>query len=426
MAKQKSDWRLQINVHRDGGGKLAGDHALEQAAPFFAGCPAIIAVPVRDESQHIFDCLLALGRQSQSSRHGVLLLLNNCTDDTWAIAGDLASRLPIPIATVSVDLPAEQATAGRARRLAMEIAAGWLRPGGFLLTTDADGRVSPNWLAANLAALRAGADAVAGRAELDSADAGQIPARLHEDDARECAYDQLLDQIHALLDPDPFDPWPRHTEHSGASLAVTLEAYRRAGGIPPMPAGEDRAFVEALRRVDARIRHAPEVRVAVSGRIIGRAAGGMADTIRRRLARPDEMLDERLEPASTAARRAWMRGLLRHLWYGDVCPARAFQLLSTNARLPGPEISKLLVSRYFGEAWSELESRSPALRRQRVLTSNLAAETRRARNILGGLLNGSLKIALSPEPSMHIPGSADRLLAAAIPSGLNDGDRSGA
>ena len=117
----------------------------------------------------------------------------------------------------------------------MDIAAGWLRPGGFLLISDADGRVSPNWLAANLAALRAGADAIAGRAELDPADAGQIPARLHEDDARECAYDQLLDQTHALLDPDPFDPWLRHTEHSGASLAVTWkhigepEAFRLSG-----------------------------------------------------------------------------------------------------------------------------------------------------------------------------------------------------
>ena len=154
----------------------------------------------------------------------------------------------------------------------------------------------------------------------------------------------------------------------------------------------------------------------------------MADTNRRRL-RPDEMLDERLEPASTAARRAWMRSLLRQLWYGDVCPARAVQLLSTTARLPKSEVSKLLVWRYFGEARSELESRSPALRRQGVLTSNLAAETRRARNILGGLLNGSLRIALTPELTrMPIPGSADRLLAAAIPSELraNDGNRSSA
>ena len=32
---------------------------------------------------------------------------------------------------------------------------------------------------------------------------GAIPARLHEDDARECAYDALCDEIHAILDPDP-------------------------------------------------------------------------------------------------------------------------------------------------------------------------------------------------------------------------------
>jgi len=41
-----------------------------------------------------------------------------------------------------------------------------------------------------------------------------------------------------------------------------------------------------LRLVDTKIRHAPEVSVSVSGRLKGRAAGGMADMIRRRLVAP--------------------------------------------------------------------------------------------------------------------------------------------
>jgi hypothetical protein len=52
---------------------------------------------------------------------------------------------------------------------------------------------------------------------------------------------------------------------------------------PGTPLGEDRAFFDALRRVDARIRHVPGVRVVVSARIVGRAPGGMADTMRRRV-----------------------------------------------------------------------------------------------------------------------------------------------
>ena len=40
----------------------------------------------------------------------------------------------------------------------------------------------------------------------------------------------------ALLDSVFHDPWPRHYQHFGASLAVTADAYRRAGGLPPVPA----------------------------------------------------------------------------------------------------------------------------------------------------------------------------------------------
>jgi len=153
--------------------------------------------------------------------------------------------------------------------------------------------------------------------------------------------------------------------------------------------GEDRAFIEALRRVDARIRHSPTVRVVVSGRIIGRAVGGMADTIRRRLAKSDEMLDERLEPARSAAQRAWMRGLLREIWTAGRSMPPAVSLLSGLSKVPEVEIKMLLLSPYFGEAWAELEKRSPALYKSRVLTRDLSREMRFAQMILESLsVNG--------------------------------------
>jgi glycosyltransferase involved in cell wall biosynthesis len=271
----------------------------------------LIAVPVKNEAERIASCLRALSFQYGAPPYQIVLLLNNCTDTTGAVVNALARKLPVPIHTVEVSLPPKLASAGYARHLAMEAAAELAAPGGVLLTTDADSRVDSSWIASNLCALWRGADAVAGRIDIDPVEAALIQLRLHEDDARECAYSDLLDRIEGTKDPDLFDPLPRHTEHSGASIAVTLSAYRRVGGIPPLPLGEDRAFFAALRRIDARIRHAPEVRVTASGGTRGRASGGMADTIRRRMVRPDEMLDERLEPAVNAARRAELRSLAR-------------------------------------------------------------------------------------------------------------------
>jgi hypothetical protein len=127
---------------------------------------------------------------------------------------------------------------------------------------------TPAWIpigCLNLRELKRGAaDTVAGRIDIDPAEAAMIPARLHEDDARECIYADLLDRINAEFDLDPFDPWPRH-EHSGASIAVTLSAYRRAGG-------------------------------------------------RRGMIKPDETIDDRLEAAEDAARRAHLRNQVQILW----------------------------------------------------------------------------------------------------------------
>jgi hypothetical protein len=54
----------------------------------------------------------------------------------------------------------------------MDIAEAWLMEGGekdgVILTTDADSQVAPNWIAQNLAAFEAGAEAVLGRIDLDS------------------------------------------------------------------------------------------------------------------------------------------------------------------------------------------------------------------------------------------------------------------
>ena len=346
---------------------------------------AYIAIPAKNEAAELEGCLQALAQQTglpsvPSWLHGAVLCLNNCTDDSADVARLLAKALPFPVHAIEVELPPSQAYAGTARRMAMDRAAELAGTDGVILTTDADSRVAPDWLARNLAALRLGADAVAGRAEIEPQGAALIPAHLHAMDARECAYAALLDEIRSILDPDPADPWPRHDEHSGASIAVTVQAYRRAGGMPAVRLGEDRAFFDALRRIDARIRHDPSVRVVVSARLEGRAPGGMADTIRRRMTEMDPFLDDRLEHVADAMRRLRARAALRRALSGDaVTRARLTRRLNLPCLNGGHNADS------FGAIWAALETASPVLARTPVALTDLDREMARASRVLSML-----------------------------------------
>jgi hypothetical protein len=342
----------------------------------------VVAIPARDEEGSIKSCLEALDAQEEVRFSHIVVLVNNATDATASAARAVRLNPETQLHVIERTLPEGQANAGFARRLAMEEAVALAGPTGVLLTTDADGEVDADWLAANLAALRQGADAVAGWIELHPIDWGRIPTRLHEDDARECAYDALCDEIHARLDPDPADPFPRHTRHSGASIAITAAAFARCGGVPAVPSAEDRALISALRRVDARIRHAPGVHVTVSGRIEGRAPGGMADTIRRRLSRPDEFLDPRLEPAADCARRAAGRASLRRAYEE---PDADMLSLAIELGLSQDRLSRLLRQEYFGAAWEAVEVASHLLRRRQVRVGDLPGQMAAAEAILAQL-----------------------------------------
>ena len=352
----------------------------------------IAAIPARNEEERIEACLSALNGQAGARLDEILLFVNNSEDRTAVLARHAQLHPATKLRLIECSLPPHMANAGHARRLAMEEAAKLVGADGVLLTTDADGLVDPDWVEANLTALKAGADAVAGWVDLHPLEWGQIPATLHEDDARECAYDALCDEIHARIDVDPDDPWPRHTQHSGASIAVTAKAFIRCGGVPAVMSGEDRAFIKALRRMDARIRHAPEVHVTVSGRIDGRAEGGMADTIRRRIIKPDEFLDDRLEPAAACAHRALCRAELRRA-FDD--PTADLSALSARLGLSEGFIGDVLRLEYFGMAWERAEASAPTLLYSRVPVATLASEMMAARTILAHLRRPTTKLIMA-------------------------------
>src|SRR6202012_5420221 len=117
-------------------------------------------------------------------------------------------------------------------------------------------------------------------------------------------------------------------------------------------------------------------------RIDGRAVGGMAETILRRLLRPDEMLDDRLEPAKTCALRARCRATARRAYER---PGFSRDALASLLGLPTHLVESAFDLPFFGRAWRSLEHAPPKLRRVRVPVSALPAQMLAAEAILRAL-----------------------------------------
>ena len=279
-----------------------------------------VVIPVRNEASGIERTLASLARQVDwagqpldPSSYEVLLLANNCTDDTAEAARCFARRVPqVHLHVAEVSLPPETAHVGTARRLLMDAACcrvtacGQKR--GVIASTDGDTQVAPDWAAQTLREIEGGADAVGGRIRVERQRGEDRDARLYA--LRDTAYQRGLARLEHLLDPNPADPWPRHHQFFGGSLAVTAKAYRAAGGLPPLPCLEDVALGEALRRLDARIRHSPAVRVSTSPRQQGRTPLGLSSQLQEwgQMGRAGEAHWVQ-QPAAVAVRFAARRAL---------------------------------------------------------------------------------------------------------------------
>ncbi|MCJ2067605.1 glycosyltransferase [Methylobacterium sp. J-030] len=247
----------------------------------------VVCIPARNEQERLPLLLASLDRQTGvSTPVRVVVLANNCTDGTAAAvrAKQASGAWPaLDIRLIEAALSGQEAHVGTARRMALDAGADWLAedgvPDGVLLTTDADARLPADWIAANLRALEH-ADVVGGRLVID--EDGEADPRLADLHARIERYWAGVRRLEDLLDPPPYDPAPRHGDHTGASLAVPVALYRAVGGLPPLPCGEDNALVGLLRANGARLRHCPNVRVMVSARHQGRVSGGMATEMTRR------------------------------------------------------------------------------------------------------------------------------------------------
>ncbi|GJE56857.1 hypothetical protein EKPJFOCH_3367 [Methylobacterium thuringiense] len=281
----------------------------------------MVCVPARDEVERLPRLIRSLAAQDgfpEDAGLRVVIAANNCSDGTVEavramIAGGETAALDVRL--IETTLAPAEAHVGTARRLALETGADWLDEegceDGVLLTTDADAWLPPDWVAANLRALST-AEIVGGRliiareTELDPAVAG-LHARIER-------YWQAVRALEDRLDPPVHDPAPRHGDHTGASLALRAALYRAVGGLPALRRGEDNALVGRVQEQGGRLRHCPAVSVHVSDRAHGRAEGGMAVEMIRRLAVAGGGDAYRLPSPAHWCALIQRRAALRRLW----------------------------------------------------------------------------------------------------------------
>jgi GT2 family glycosyltransferase len=237
-----------------------------------------VGLPACNEAERIVACVGALLDQAGRAPDKIVVVANNCTDETSARLRQAFGCHP-SLDLRELSLPKPFNHVGWARRLAMDGAADYLDdPFDVLMTTDGDTTVAPNWVEANLRHLEHGCDVVAGSAHLMRQERMLLSPQHRHRLLIAGKYLTALAYLRAENAP-PHDLWPRHDYEGGASIALRLGVYRKVGGSPILSTGEDRALFDAARSSGARVRHATDVRVFTSCRLVGRASGGTADTL---------------------------------------------------------------------------------------------------------------------------------------------------
>lgn len=249
-----------------------------------------VAIPARDEAVLIGRCLDALAAQRNPGFFSVVVLANDCSDDTVGIA---RQHRGIDVRVIECSLSLHERSAGHARRAAMAAAAGL---GEIILTTDADCVTDPDWVAAHRAAFARGVDAVAGRVSGDWAELQHLPATSLEIGALEWEYLGLIAEAEAIFAPRAHDPAPRHAQCCGANLGIMRDMLTRIGGVPAIATGEDHALIAAVEAAGGLVRYDPAPHVIASARTAGRAHGGMADALAARNS-PDYRCDHQFQRA---------------------------------------------------------------------------------------------------------------------------------
>lgn len=226
----------------------------------------LIAIPARDEEQSVARCLRSVLRAAYRAidlgsieRVAVAVSAHRCLDRTYAVAAQtLADSARLDWMVLRDDTARD---VGATRAALIDAAADqwpWLTDSSWVLNTDADSTVPPEWAASLLAhARRTGADALAGLVALED---WVAPRQAQQ------AYDDILRRGLRGLD---------HDHVYCANLAVQLGAYRRVGGFRSLDCGEDRDLLTRMSAAGMRVVSITAPVVATSARVQPRATGGL-------------------------------------------------------------------------------------------------------------------------------------------------------
>jgi glycosyltransferase involved in cell wall biosynthesis len=217
-------------------------------------------VPAHNEEALIGACLDALCAAAEhpgllGEDVVIVVVLDACDDATLAVVLRHAEANAARATIICTELNARNVGIARAAgaRLALMRGARWLA------FTDADTRVSPGWLTAQM---QLDVDVVCGSVAVDD----WSPHREHAD---------MLRAHFARTYNDRDGPHHIH----GANLGVAADAYQRAGGFRPLPCHEDVALVAALTDAGARFAWSAAPRVTTSARIDARCREGFGATM---------------------------------------------------------------------------------------------------------------------------------------------------
>lgn len=280
-----------------------------------------VIVPAKNEAEYISSTLDALrlqcdelGNPVSYDLYEVLVLANNCSDETYEICKQYQIKYPrFRMYVQCMEIPQPIAHIGTVRRLLMDAAYHRLvsvaGERGIIVSTDADSEVDPYWVHHILAEMDKGVDVVGGR--ILPRDTPAL-SKIHH--LRDVTYRFLRSKLESELDPCALNPWPRHFQCYGPSLAVTCEMYEKAGKLPMIPFLEDEEFRKALKRVDARIRHSPKVRIYTSSRLEGRVGFGFSVQLQQWSDMSLKAEQQCVESLETVTFQLSLKNELRKLW----------------------------------------------------------------------------------------------------------------
>jgi cellulose synthase/poly-beta-1,6-N-acetylglucosamine synthase-like glycosyltransferase len=227
------------------------------------GWSVAVVIPALNEETAIRPCIESVLESSLLVEHlsalWIVVVADACTDRT-------ACRARATLGSCGEVLECHARSPGTARQLGVAKALRHFESTDYsrlwIANTDADSCVPPDWLDHHLHLAEQGIAAIAGIVRVENVPGygTEMAQRLLAD------YEVAADGTHSHV--------------HGANLGVRADAYLDAGGWSQLTVAEDHCLWGRIRQRGWRLSSCAQSVVVTSGRLVGRARGGFADTLR--------------------------------------------------------------------------------------------------------------------------------------------------